>query len=117
MNTDALFDELEKIAIRLNDEERRRQAGQFAALGAVTAPAVAGAKNLAIYGKVAPWRVAGAKGLMGAGGKGRWLAGTMAAGAVAGGVMPSIRHGMERNFQADAKARRKTEREAALSAR
>lgn len=109
----ACLDELEKISVALTGEEKRRQAMQFAGLGAVSAPIIGGAKNYLTYGKVAPWQTG--EGLLSAGGKGRFLAGSMLAGAAAGGLMPTIRHNLERGIQDQARARRR--RELAANAR
>lgn len=93
-NHKSLIDELEKIAVRLSPEEQRTQALQFAGLGAVTAPAIAVAKNLVQYGKVSPF--SNTK---------RFLAANIVGGGLTGGVLPVIQHKLERNMQDAARDR------------
>ena len=90
--------EMTKHALQLSDEERKRQAVQFGALGTLAAPVAAGLGNLITHGKVAPW----SKGLVG---KSRWLAGRMAGGLVGGAALPYAQHAIERGMQGDAQER------------
>jgi len=96
-------DELEKIA-RLTQSDERRQALQFAGLGAAAAPVVTGAKNLIAHGKISPF---GAKLYR------RWLPAQLVGGALAGGALPAIRHALERTNVGRAKARTDVKRELA----
>jgi hypothetical protein len=98
--TPSFFEEMQKISVKLNDDERAKQTAQFAMLGAVSAPVISAGKNLTTYGQISPWTAS----------KRRWLLGTAGAGAVAAGVVPSIRHGLERNMQAKAKTRLREQR-------
>ena len=107
ISIDAMFDELEKLAARLNEQERRAQAGKFTALGAAAVPAVTGLTNLISEGRVVP------KGIK----PGRWIAGQAVGGAIAGGALPSIRHHIERSSQEQAKSRLRAAREAREAAR
>ena len=83
-----------KHAIQLTDEERRRQALQFAALGTIAAPVAQGLGNLLTHGKIAPWS-----------GKGRWLLGRMGTGLVGGAALPYAQHALERGMQETAQER------------
>ena len=100
MNVDAFFDELSKLAARLNKKERRGQAAQFAGLGAAAMPLAQGLSNVIQTGKLIP------KGIK----PGRWLAGNIVSGALAGGAVPAIRHAIERKSQEKARTRRKESR-------
>jgi hypothetical protein len=88
------FGELEKLGVVLNTEERRRQALQFAGLGAAAAPAVSGIKNLVAHGKISPWAT-----------KARWLPAQIIGGALAGGALPAIQHALARTNIESAKSR------------
>lgn len=92
---DSFFDEVEKIAVRLSDAEERRQALKFTGLGAVSFPVISGVANLVSSGRTIP------KGVKPT----RWIAGQSAAGAVSGGLLPSIRHNIERQTQDEARER------------
>jgi hypothetical protein len=94
-------DELEKIA-RLTKADERRQALQFAGLGAAAAPVVSGITNLLSYGRISPW-----------GKVGRWLPAQVVGGALAGGALPAVRHAVERQNVRAAKARQDVKRELA----
>jgi len=96
----AMADELVKIAVRLTQEEKRRQAAQFALLGGVSIPAISALANKFEVGRIVPPWTTGPK----------WLASQAAKGMVIGGVMPVIRHQIEREIQEDAKERLRRER-------
>ncbi len=104
MNVDAFMDELAKLGARLSKGEQRSQTAQFAGLGAAAMPIVQGLSNVIQTGRFIP------KGV----GKGRWLAGNLVAGTLAGGAVPALRHAIERKSQEKATARR---RETRLGAR
>lgn len=95
----AFIDELQKLAVKLTPEEERRQMYQFAGLGAVAAPAVTVGKNLIQYGKVSPFAPVP-----------RMLAANAIGGALGAGLVPVVRHGMERQMQEEARERRRAER-------
>ncbi len=99
----AFSDELEKIS-RLTKGDERRQALQFAGLGAATAPVVSGIKNLIAHGKISPFGASVAK---------RWLPAQVIGGALAGGALPAIRHALERTNVGRAKTRTDVKRELA----
>lgn len=75
------FDELTKISVELNKGEKQRQALQFAGLGMVAAPAVAGVSNLISHGKISPWSSVQ-----------RWLPARLVGGALVGGALPAAQH-------------------------
>lgn len=92
-------DELEKIS-RLTDEEERRQALQFAGLGAIATPVISGVTNLITHGKVSPW-----------GSFRRWLPAQMVAGTLAGGALPTMRHMLERSNLRSSQARQELQKQ------
>jgi hypothetical protein len=107
LNWPAFLDEVEKIAAAtLTQSERNRQAVQFGALGAVSGPIVGAVGNLIQKGRPLPEGVRSVP---------RWLAGSMATGAIFSGAVPVIRHGMERNIQGEANARARLARQQALA--
>lgn len=97
----ALAGEQEKVAVNLNPHEQRLQAAQFAALGATSAPAIAAMSNLIQHGHLRPPQSKNVA---------KWLAATMLAGGVSGGVLPLIRHRLERGMQDRARVRLRAER-------
>lgn len=105
IDIDAFVDELEKLAVRLNKSESRNQALQFAGLGAASMPIVQGLSNFIQRGRIIP---------KGGVSPGRWLAGNIVAGTLAGGAVPALRHAIERRTQEKARTRR---REARLGVR
>jgi hypothetical protein len=92
------LDELEKLA-RLTKNEERRQALQFAGLGAAAVPVSSGIANLIEHGKLT--------GL--AKSPGRWLGARLAGGALAFGALPAIRNVVARSNVRKANLRRKLE--------
>ena len=97
----SFLDEMTKVAVALNKKERRRQAIQFGALGAVSGPTIAALSNVIQKGKPLP---EGVKSIP------RWLAGSMAAGALFSGAIPLVRHQLERSIQAEANDRQRRAR-------
>lgn len=93
----SFLDEMSKVAAAtLNRKEKARQALQFGALGAISGPVVGAVSNIIQKGKPLP---EGVKSIP------RWLAGSMATGAIFSGAVPVIRHGLERNIQREANER------------
>ena len=91
----ALVDELEKVAVELTRGERATQAAQFAALGGLSGPAISAVVNKIQLGKVVPnWTTPK-----------RWVASKAAQGLIAGGLIPLVRHGLERRAQTGATER------------
>jgi hypothetical protein len=97
----SFLDEMTKVATALNKKERRRQAFQFGALGAASGPAIAALSNIIQKGKPLPEGVKSVP---------RWLAGSMAAGALFSGAIPMVRHQLDRSIQAEASARQRRAR-------
>ncbi len=96
----SFLDEFEKIAVRLNKEERRRQAIQFGLLGGMAGPVIGAVRNLIQLGKIVPpWTT-----------RPRWLVSQAAAGFGIGGALPIIRHQIERNTQEHARERLRRKR-------
>jgi len=85
---------LVKEGVQLTEGEKRRQALQFAALGAGVTPVFSGLTNLISHGKVSPW--APLK---------RWIPAQVAAGALAGGALPAIQHMLAQSNIEKAKSR------------
>jgi hypothetical protein len=91
----SFLDEMNKLGAALTKDERRRQALQFGALGAVSGSMVGSVSNLIQKGRLSPEGVKSP----------RWLRGSMAAGMITGGATPVVRHGLERNMQSEANDR------------
>lgn len=96
----SFLDEMEKLAGSLTKDEQRRQALQFGALGTLSGPVVSSAVNYIQRGKMLP---AGVKSVP------RYVAGSMAGGALISGAIPAVRHALERNMQRQARLRRQQE--------
>jgi hypothetical protein len=93
----SFLDEMSKVAsASLNKREKRRQAIQFGALGMLSGPVIGGVANMISRGRPLPEGVKSVP---------RWLASTMATGALVSGAIPAIRHGLERNIQSEANER------------
>jgi hypothetical protein len=93
----SFLDEMSKVAAAsLTKGEKRRQAIQFGALGMLSGPVISGVSNMISKGRLLP---EGTKSVP------RWLASTMATGALVSGAIPVIRHGLERGIQARANER------------
>jgi hypothetical protein len=75
---------LEKIA---DEDLRRREALQFAGLGAAVGPGVGAVSNLIQHGHLAPQQVS----------LKRWIPASMLSGAIFGGVVPTLRHAIHRH--------------------
>ena len=86
---------LEKLGVRLTEDEQKRQTAQFAALGATSVPAVSMTRNLITEGRAIPKNVHPA----------RWGAGQLATGALLFGALPAARHLIERGTQEQAEER------------
>lgn len=95
------FDELEKIAVTMTPEEKRRQALQFAALGMGTIPTMSALSSKIMTGK---WLPAGV-------GLRRWLPATAATGLFWGGALPALQHAIARTNIHKAQARLQAEKE------
>lgn len=95
---------LEKLGVRLTDEERRRQALQFAGIGAVSMPAVQAIKDLITHGKVSPSVPLK-----------RWLPAQIVGGAFVGGALPAIQHALARSNLDKARARIEGEKALAIA--
>lgn len=95
---------LEKAGVKLTDEEKRRQALQFAGIGAASVPLVAAAKDLIMFGKVSPRAPLR-----------RWVPAQMVGGALVGGVVPALQHALARSTIEKAKERRLGEKALAVA--
>lgn len=83
---DSFIDELQKIADQ-SAELRKREALQFAGMGATAGPIVGGLANLIMHGKPMPKDIP----------LHRWVPASMMTGAVYGGVIPILRHAIHRH--------------------
>lgn len=92
----SFLDEMSKLAVALNKEERRRQALQFGALGLIGGPAVGALYNTITRGHPLP---------VGVKSPWRWLAGTTAAGLATSGAIPVVQQQLAGNIQAEAQER------------
>lgn len=100
LSKESFIDGLLKVAVKLEPNEKRRQAMQFAALGLGTVPALAFAQHRIREGRWLPKS-----------GKGRFLAAAGLGGAFWGGLLPTLQHGIARANISKAKGRVKAERE------
>jgi len=82
----SFIDELEKIAVQLTSDEKKRQALQFAGLGAVTVPAMSALSSKMMTGKWKPPSVSWK----------RWLPASVATGLFWGGGIPALQHQIAR---------------------
>jgi len=100
VNFHSFSDELEKIAVRLTQEEERRQALKFGLLGGLAIPATSAVHNLVQLGRIVPsWTTPK-----------RWLA-SQAVGALGAGVaLPLLQHHIARESQEGAKERLRRQR-------
>lgn len=92
----SFLDEMSKLAVALNKEEKRRQALQFGALGLIGGPAIGALYNTITRGQPMP---------VGVKSPWRWLAGTTAAGLATSGAIPVIQQQLTSNIQESARAR------------
>lgn len=92
----AFADELEKISVQLNREERHRQALQFTGLGALAGPVIGGVGNLIQHGKFGPTSGTPLK---------KWIPATMVTGALISGAMPALRGVLTKRIEDQARAR------------
>jgi len=98
----SFLDEMSKVAAAsLNEQEKRRQALQYGAVGLVAGPSVGMLTNLIQRGHPLP---VGVKSVP------RWLAGTTAAGLAFSGAIPAIQQHLSRRIQDQANERVRLER-------
>lgn len=97
---ESFSDEIQKIAVRLNEEEQRRQALQFAGVGAASVPVISAVGNIIEHGKIIPPGASPA----------RWLARQGATGGLLFGAVPAVRSRIEQDVQGEASERLRRQR-------
>jgi len=88
------INEMEKIASRLDKDQRRRQAIALLALGTLAGPTVGGISNLIQHGRIVP---------VGSSLR-RWLPASLMSGALFSGALPAIRRALEHRMEQKSKS-------------